>query len=734
MSLTMTPPAPVNGGTPPVNGISPALPALGAGLPPPAMPQRMPEATAPAPSAVPDNPHMAQLRRWARMDNIADDEDISDQLEPIAARVCRDFEIDDRSRSDWKEKYRKWLDFALQIADKKTYPWPEASNIVYPLMTTAAVQFAARAYPAIIRDRNVVKGSVVGNDNGEPAIDPEDNQPIVTPTGPMWKSAPGAKQVRADLIGRHMSWQLLDEQEEWEPQTDRMLIVLPIVGLMYRKSYFAPDLGRNVSETVTALDLCVNYYAKSFETAPRKTEMIRLYPWEIEEKIRAGLFMDYEDGAAAYGHDQMGSDQERGGHNEQDDEDAPTTFLEQHRRYDLDGDGYAEPYIVTVARDSGKLARIKAGYEVDGIQWTRSGRVRKVEAVEYYTPYGFIPNPDSNCYPLGFGHLLFPINEAVNTTLNQMFDAGHLQIVGGGFVSSSLSINTGALRFQMGEYKPVQVMGGDLRGAVLPLEFPGPNAILMQLLIFLVEAAEKVASVKDVMTGEMPKDNTPGIAMLAAIEQGLNVFSAIYKRIYRSLTYEFRKLYRLNSIYLPDKATGFGNGGDWSEISRQDYLMGAGVEPISDPRMVTDMQRLGQAQFLMAFKDDLRVNGQAIILEAFTAANISRPARFLAQQPAPDPKVLLKNRELDIRQAREAMDLQIRAAHDKAMMVREIAQAELFLAQARKLDNDIQIDWVEQHLQRLRDQVDAFSAASDAAVQQQQADQSGTEGSSASSG
>ena len=338
---------------------------------------------------------------------------------------------------------------------------------------------------------------------------------------------------------------------------------------------------------------------------------------------------------------------------------------------------------------------------------------------------------------MGFGHLLFPINEAVNTTLNQMFDAGHLQIVGGGFVSSSLSINTGALRFQMGEYKPVQVMGGDLRGSVMPLEFPGPNVVLMQLLVFLVEAAEKVASVKDVMTGEMPADNTPGIAMLAAIEQGLNVFSAIYKRVYRSLGYEFRKLYRLNSIYLPDRPLSFGNGGEWAEITRQDYLLGAGVEPVSDPRMVTDMQRLGQAQFLAAFKDDPRVNGRAVLIDIFRAANISRPERLMAQAPAPDPKMILKARELDIRQAREQTDLQLRAFHDKAMVVREIAQAELFLAQARKLDNDIQIDWVEQHLQRLRDQVDAFSAVSDAAVQQQQAqqpDESGGEGGSPASG
>jgi len=50
--------------------------------------------------------------------------------------------------------------------------------------------------------------------------------------------------------------------------------------------------------------------------------------------------------------------------------------------------------------------------------------------------YGFIPNPESSVYDLGFGHLLFPINEAINSTLNQLFDAGHLANAGGGFIGS----------------------------------------------------------------------------------------------------------------------------------------------------------------------------------------------------------------------------------------------------------------------------------------------------------
>lgn len=641
-----------------------------------------------------------KLRRWARATNIADELDDS-ECAKLAGIVKREFDIDDTSRAEYLEKYKKWLDFAMQMVQEKTYPWPRASNVVYPLLTSAAIQFAARAYPSIVRDSGVVKGEVVGDDKGDPTPDPATGGQLQIQGQPQWINKPGEKRQRADLVGRHMSWQLLTEQEEWEPQTDRMLVVLPIVGSMFRKSMFDPNLRRNVSETIDATHLVVNYHARSFETAPRKTEVIELYPWEIEERIRSGIFLDDE-----YGTD---TDQKDG-----TDTDSPVTFLEQHRRYDLDDDGYAEPYIVTISRDSMRLARIRAGYEMAGVEWTNKGTVRRIGQVEYYTKYGFIPSPGSNVYDLGFGHLLYPINEAINTSLNQMFDAGHLQNVGGGFIGSGISLNTGAVRFAVGEYKPVNTMGGTLKDNIFPLPFPGPSQVLFALVQFLVEAGKEIAAVKDIMVGDMPGDNTSGITTLAVIEQGLKVYSAIHKRIHRSLSYEFRKLFRLNRLYLP-KESGWLDGDLWRKITREDYGKSAGVVPVSDPQMVTDMQRMGRAQFLLQFKDDPLFNGREIRIRMLEAANIPDADMLLVQQPPGDPKMALKSRELDIRQAREAADLMLRQHHDKALMVREIAQAELALAQARKLDNDAQLGWVEQHLERLKLQVDAAFGAQDAA-------------------
>ena len=200
-----------------------------------------------------------------------------------------------------------------------------------------------------------------------------------------------------------MSWQLLTEMPEWEDQTDRLLILVAIAGTMFRKNYFDPGEGRNVSETVDALRLCVNYKAKSFDVAPRYSEEIDLYPWQIESNIRAGLFLDHGDNG-------YGSNMDAG-----DDEQAPITFIEQHRRWDLDEDGYDEPVIVTFARDSGRLARVMPGFDDEGVEATDDGRVERIKPVRYYTKYGFVPSPDGGVYDVGFGSLLYPLNASINT-------------------------------------------------------------------------------------------------------------------------------------------------------------------------------------------------------------------------------------------------------------------------------------------------------------------------------
>lgn len=625
-----------------------------------------------------------KLARWSDAANIADEFDDT-KLGDIGQRVKREYDIDETSRSDWVTKTEEALKLAMQVADAKSYPWPRAANVIYPLMTTSAQQFAARAYPAIVAGKDVVKGVVVGTDNGIPMMNPQTGQPMIGPDGqPAWVVPPGTKRMRAARIGEHMSWQLLDEMTEWESETDYLLHLLPITGCVFRKSYFDPGKGRNVSLTISPLNVVINYHAKSMATAPRVTEKITFYPLEITEMERAGMFRKII----------YTSEQENA-----NDEDAPRPFLEQHRYLDLDEDGYPEPYIVTIHEATSQVVRIRARYEKDAVHFKgTTHEVAKIEPTFYYTKYDFMPNPEGGIYGLGFGQLLKPVNEAVNTTLNQLLDAGHLANTGGGFIGRGLSMHSGAVRFTPGEYKVVNAAGSVIKDNIVPLSFPGPSMVLFQLLGLLIEAGKDIAAVKDVLTGDQDKHNVPATTTLALIEQGLKVFTAIYKRVHRSLKEELAKLYKLNTIYLPEDMN-YRVGNDWKSIKRDDYASASGVEPVSDPTMVSDMQRMGKAQFLMQFANDPFFDGMEVRRRMLDAAMIERP-EVLLRPPQPNPEFIAK-----------AMEVQIKAQREKAAEMKDLAQSILFFAQSDALVGDMHLAWVQQSLEAWKAQFDAASSA-----------------------
>ncbi len=487
---------------------------------------------------MPERDEMARMKRWVESKNIVLEEneqgapDISDEaLATLGSKVYQKYDVDYNSCSEWRENMMIARDLAMQKTVAKQYPWPKAANIIFPLMTNASLQFAARAYPAVVQNKSVAKGVIVGRDDGIPMI--QNGQPVMNPqTGqPQWQVQPGSKQLRADRIGEHMSWQLLEEQPEWEPETDMLLHALPIEGCMYRKSFFNPNLGRNQSLTVSALKLVINYKAKSLELAFAATEEVEYSQNEIVEMERAGVFQKIEYSVEP----DQGLDDE-----------APVKFLEAHTWADLDDDGYKEPYIITLHKSSRKITRIVARYTMDDIIWNANKKhIAKINPVHYYTQYDFIPNFEGGIYGIGFGQLLRSLNEGINTSLNLMVDSGHLQVVGGGFIGRGISMSSGAVRFMPGEYKQVNATGAILKDSVMPLPFPGPSQVLFNLLGLLIESGKEVASIKDVLTGEQPA-NTPATTTLALIEQGLRAFTAIYKRVHRSLKEELRKLFRLN--------------------------------------------------------------------------------------------------------------------------------------------------------------------------------------------
>jgi len=510
------------------------------------------------------------------------------ELSTLAHLVETEYDIDVNSRQERIKRSEDAINLAKQVVKAKSYPWPKASNIKYPLVTTAAIQFEARAYPAIVSGVNIVKTKVNG-------FDPD-----------------GQKRARGERIGMHMSWQLLEEMEEWEEETDKMLLIIPIVGMCFRKTYFDKVKGRNVSKSVLAQNLVFNYSVSSFLDCNRKTEELELYPHQIIERIRSGIFIDFKFGTAQDTGSTHTNDAKK--NPDPNDPDGPHKFLEQHRLFDLDDDGYPEPYVVTVHKASGKCVRVVPRFDEESIQRNDAGEVIRIIPDQYYTKYGFLPNPDGSAHDIGFGDILMPINEAINSSLNMMIDAGHLQNVGGGFMGSGMRMKGGPIRRKLGEYVRVESTGKSISENMVDINHPGPSSTLFQLLGLMIEAGKEIASIKDILTGEQSVSNTPASTTLALIEQGLKVFTAIYKRIHRSFKYELRLLYKLNQKYMrPQQYFTLLDSQDPIEVLKNDYqIADMDIHPVSDPTMVTDMQRMARAEALLPMAQDPDFNGKAI--------------------------------------------------------------------------------------------------------------------------
>lgn len=630
---------------------------------------------------------LQKLYARAEKANIADELD-DKHLEKIGATVKDDYELDDLSRDEWKKSAEKAMDVALQVRKPKNYPFEGASNVKYPLVTVAALQFGARAMPAILDGPNIVKGVPLGNDEGvpleQPQMPPEAMQPSEMQGMPpeqqeqQWQVPPGAKRDKADRIARHMSYQLLYEMEDWEEDTDVLLHHLPIVGCAFRKVWRDGRLGRNRARMVPALRLVVNQNVESLDDAQRVTDVVPFYPQEIEERVRAGEWLDVDLPQHA---------------EDDDDLDAPHEFLEQHRYIDLDGDGYREPYIVTVHKETCKVVRVVANYRPDEIEHDGK-QILRIPKRQYFIKYSFLRDPKGGFYDIGFGFLLESLSHTIDSLLNQMLDAGHLQVAGGGFIGSGLRLKKDQIRFRPGKYQYVEAAGSTIRDAIYNMEHPGPTAVHFNLLELLLSATKDITGVKDILTGDTGGKVQQPTTVLAMVEQGLKVFTSIYKRVWTSLRKEYKLLFILNSEYLQDQE--YFTFLDSSEaVAREDYNPDTiDVVPVSDPRMATDMQRSARAEFLMGMLQHPLINQEEALHRIFSA--VGEPnIEALIQQPQADPMAEMQAQLMMADAQAEIGKKQAAAKKDDATAEATLADIEgeyrKDQAQAAKLVHDAEI-------------------------------------------
>lgn len=603
----------------------------------------------------------------------------ANELDDVGHKVVEDYETDDASRSEWKTTVEAAFKRAAQERPElaKNTPWIGCSDVDYPLLTVASQQFNARAYPAIIRGDEAVGIKVFG-DQPKPmppstqGADPQQLQQLqqLFAQNQKWD----AKTARAKRVKTYLNYLLFYLMYNWEDSVDNLLTQLPIAGTGFKKVYYDPMRG-TCSDYVNPLNLTVNMATKDLRTAPRITQDFTMYPYEIRAKQAQGLYRDVELTQLS------------------DDEEEPRVLLEQHRMQDLDDDDIDEPYIVTVDRETQQVLRIEAAYDEDDVIIVKD-RVVEVKRFVPFVKFPFLRDPKGRFYEIGFGQLLEPLTEVINTAINELLDAGHAQVAGGGFIAGGLRLQnpgqSSSLKWRPGEYKVANMPGGNLQQAVWERTLPNPSQVIYNLLEMMLGAAKEIGNIKDVLTGEAPNTAPVGTTQ-ALIEQGLQGFTAIYKRVYRAMREEFQLIYKCEAKWGGEKSAAL-----YSELMddpdadfAKDFAQaGMDITPVSDPTVVTHQQRLAKAQVIqqVAASFPNAINQQAAARRILEAADIDNPDELVVQ-PTPPPGMAedIQNTAADTELKKAgALEKQTGAAKNQALTAKALAETGVIAGEAHQ--------------------------------------------------
>lgn len=490
------------------------------------------------------------------------------EIDSMASELASDIDNDKNSRKEWEKAYVTGLKLlGLQI-EERTEPWDGASGVFHPMITEAVVRFQSETITETFPAQGPVRTKIRGKQTPE--------------------KQDAAKRVEAD-----MNYQLTDEMVEFRPEHERMLWSLPATGSAFKKVYFDPNLGRQVSIFIPAEDIILPYGTSNIQTCYRLSHVMRKTENEIRKLQAAGFYRDVDIGSPDKHIDEINKakDKETGFADLNDDR---YTLIECHVDLCIKGDplcdkgedgeptGIMLPYVVTFIRGQNTVLAIRRNWrEDDPLRLKR----------EHFVHYQYIPG--FGAYGFGLFHLIGGFANSATSLMRQLIDAGTLANLPGGLKTRGLRIKADDTPIAPGEFRDADVGSGTLRDNILPLPYKEPSATLYNLLNTVVEEGRRFAATADMKVSDMSAQAPVGTT-LALLERQLKVMTAVQARVHYALKEELQLIRNLirdytdeDYDYQPDEGTPRAKRSDYDDVD---------VIPVSDPNAATLSQRVVQYQ------------------------------------------------------------------------------------------------------------------------------------------
>lgn len=491
-------------------------------------------------------------------------------LESLASDLINDFESDISARKDWVQTYVDGLELLGLNMEDRSEPWEGACGVYHPLLTEAIIKFQAETITATFPASGPVKTQIIGKETQE-------------------------KKDAAQRVQDDMNYQLTDVMTEYRPEHERMLWGLGLAGNAFKKVYYDPYLGRQVSMYVPAEDMVVPYGAADLQSAERVTHVMRKTDNEIRRLQYEGFYRDIDLGEPSNTMDDIEKKiaDKLGFRASTDDR---FKLLEMHVEINLEGFEHEDhngeqtdialPYIVTIEKGTNSILSIRRNWNPDD---------ESCKKRNHFVHYGYVPGFGFYC--LGLIHLIGGFAKSSTSILRQLVDAGTLSNLPGGFKTRGLRVKGDDTPISPGEWRDVDVPSGVIRDNFFNLPYKEPSQTLLVLLGSIVDEGRKFAGSADLSASDMSA-NAPVGTTLAILERTLKVMSAVQARVHYSMKQEFILLRDIIRDYCPDEYSYEPTEGS-RHAKQADYDL-VYVLPVSDPNASTMAQRVVQYQAALA--------------------------------------------------------------------------------------------------------------------------------------
>ena len=498
-------------------------------------------------------------------DNLADLMSES-AMQSMSSDLASEIDNDKAGRKEWEKTYTEGLKLLGLQYEERTEPWNGACGVFHPMITEAVVRFQSETITETFPAQGPVRTKIIGKETPE-------------------------KKQSAVRVADDMNYQLTEKMVEFRAEHERMLWSLPATGSAFKKVYYDPSLGRQVSVFIPAEDIILPYGASDIQSCYRVTHVMHKTKNEILKLQAAGFYRDCDLGDPTKDTTDIekAKDKETGFSDLNDDR---FTLYEVHADLDLKGfedvdkegeeTGIMLPYVVTLIKGTNEVLAIRRNWEEDD-----DLRLKR----QHFVHYQYIPG--FGAYGFGLFHLIGGFAKSATSIMRQLVDAGTLSNLPGGLKTRGLRIKGDDTPIAPGEWRDVDIGSGVMRDNILPLPYKEPSQVLMALLGNIVEEGRRFAATADLKVSDM-SGQAPVGTTLALLERQLKVMTAVQARVHFAFKQELKLLARIIADYTDPDYTYEPEVGS-PKARRSDYD-DVDIIPVSDPNAATMSQRVVQYQ------------------------------------------------------------------------------------------------------------------------------------------